>query len=208
MLTLQQYGVTLQRLTEEDIELVRYWRNQADIANYMEYRNYITEEAQKIWFKKINNSRNYYFIIIYEEKKIGLINVKEYNPTAGYGEGGIFIWNKDYIETPAAVYATLCLLNFIFIELDIANISRARILRNNPRAIYYNKLIGYKLLPGQEDVENQLYELTREDYLKFGSKLNKAAAALNEQDAELRFSGTVCTENLEEINRLLARKIA
>ena len=206
MLVLQQYGVTLRRLTEEDIELVRHWRNQSDIANYMEYRNFITPEQQIVWFKSINNKFNYYFIIEFEGKKVGLINSKNYNPEEGFGEGGIFIWDNDYINSLVAVYSTLCLLNFVFFTLKLCQTSKARILRTNQRAIHYNQLIGYKLLPGQDDIENQLYQLTLEDYIKHGTKLNKAASILNEADITLKYSGVVCDENLEEVNQLLSVK--
>jgi hypothetical protein len=71
MLILKQYGVTLTRIQEKDIELIRYWRNQSDIVNFMEYKNYIFPEAQKKWFASIDNKLNYYFIIEFENKKIG-----------------------------------------------------------------------------------------------------------------------------------------
>ncbi|MGZ4158501.1 MAG: GNAT family N-acetyltransferase, partial [Bacteroidia bacterium] len=188
---------------EKDIELVRNWRNQNEIANYMEYRNFITEEAQKIWFHSINNKYNYYFIIEFEGKQVGLINVKNYDPELGFGEGGIFISDKNYINSFAAVFSSLCLLNFMLLKLNICKISRIRILKSNERAIHYNKLLGYKLLPGQEEVENQLYELHIDDFIKQGAKLNKAAAILSEQDSELKYSGEVGEENIDAINKLL-----
>ena len=208
MLILEQYGVKLVRLQKEDIELVRHWRNQSDIANYMEYRNYITEEAQKKWFETVNNKYNYYFIIHYENKKVGLINAKNYDPATGFGEGGIFIWDKDYINSFAAPFSSLCLLNFMLLKVSFSGKSRIRVLRNNERAIQYNKLLGYKLLSGQDDVENQLYELDLEDYLLHGSKLNKVAAILSDQEGELVYSGSVCEENMDEINQLLISKSA
>ena len=70
----RKYGITLTRLREDDIELVRKWRNSPGIQQYMEYREFITEEMQKKWFESINNLQNFYFIIEYENKKIGLIN--------------------------------------------------------------------------------------------------------------------------------------
>ncbi len=206
MLTLEQYGIKLTRLTTADIELVRHWRNQNDIAGYMEYRKQITAEEQVEWFKSINNKYNYYFIIEFEGKKIGLINSKNYNPKEGFGEGGIFIWDKEYINSFAAVFATLCLLNWAFFSLKLCTLSKARILRSNERAIHYNKLIGYKLLPNQENVENQLYELTLEDYKLHAGKLNNAALALCEGKGDLICKGTVCEENLEEINNFLSKK--
>lgn len=203
MLILEQYGVRLIRIQEQDIELVRNWRNQANVSSFMEYKKHITPEEQKIWFKSINNKYNYYFIIEFENKKVGLINVKNYDPKLGFGEGGIFISDKEYINSFAAVFATLCLMNFMLIKLNICEISRIRILKNNERAIHYNKLLGYKLLPGQEEIQNQLYELHISDFKTMGAKLNQAAAALSENNSLLRYSGDVCEENIEAINKLL-----
>lgn len=203
MLILEQYGVRLVRIQEKDIELVRYWRNQSDIANYMEYRNYITPEAQVKWFHSVNNKFNYYFIIEFEGKQVGLINTKNYDPDLGFGEGGIFIWDKDYIHSFAAVFASLCLLNFMLVKIAVCKISRIRILRNNLGAIQYNKLLGYKLMPGQDDVENQMYELKIEDYHINGAKLNKAAAILSDNRSELKYSGERSDKNIDAINALL-----
>ena len=205
MLILKQYGVTLTRIQEKDIELIRYWRNQSDIVNFMEYKNYIFPEAQKKWFASIDNKLNYYFIIEFVNKKIGLINVKNYDRIAGFGEGGIFIWDKNYIGSFAAVFSSLCLLNFMLLKVNVCSKSRVRILSNNDRAIHYNKLLGYKLLQDQEKEINQLYELDVKDYLLMGEKLNKAAQALAD-DTSLIYYGEVSGKNIEEINALLIRK--
>ncbi len=206
MLTLEQYGLKLVRIEEKDIELIRYWRNQSDIVNYMEYKKYITPTAQKKWFESVNNKFNYYFIIEFEEKKVGLINAKDFDPAAGFGEGGIFIWDKNFINSFVAVFSSLCLLNFMLLELKGFEKSRIRVLKNNERAIHYNKLLGYSLLPGQDNIDNQLYELTTSDYLKYGTKLNKAAAILSENDFGIKYYGTVCDENMDAINALLINK--
>ena len=206
MMVIEQYGVRLVRLGEEDIELVRYWRNHHKIARYMQYQEEITPEMQVKWFNSVNNKYNYYFIIEFEGKKVGLINSKDYDPEKGFGEGGIFMWDKDHSNSFAAVFATLCLLNFVFFKLKACTLSRARILRSNHRAIHYNKLIGYKLLPGQDEVENQLYELTVEDYIKNATRLNNAAMALNEGKSELIFRGPPSARNLDVMNRLLEKQ--
>ena len=205
MIVLEQYGVKLIRLQKKDIELVRYWRNQADITNYMEYRNYITPTSQIKWFESINNYLNYYFLIEFENKKVGLINSKDYSYELGFGEGGIFIWDKNYIDSFVAIYSTLCLLNFVFFELKLSKVSRARILKNNLKAINYNKMIGYKLMPNQANEINQLYELHIDDYITYGFKLNKAAALLNEGKETLKYTGKVCAENHDIFNQLLLK---
>lgn len=203
MLVLEQYGVKLVRLQKEQIELVRYWRNQSDIVNYMEYKNYITSNNQCKWFDSINNCSNYYFVIEFENKKVGLINAKNFDPNSGFGEGGIFIWDKNYINSFVAVFSTLCLLNFVFLKLNNCKKSVARILKSNTSAINFNKSIGYRLLPNQDDVENQLYELTLEDYLLFGKKINEKACLVAKNNSNLIYSGLVCEQNMDEINFLL-----
>jgi hypothetical protein len=131
--------------------------------------------------------------------------VKNYDRIAGFGEGGIFIWDKNYIGSFAAVFSSLCLLNFMLLKVNVCSKSRVRILSNNDRAIHYNKLLGYKLLQDQEKEINQLYELDVKDYLLMGEKLNKAAQALAD-DTSLIYYGEVSGKNIEEINALLIRK--
>lgn len=206
MLILEQYGVTLSRLTSQDLELVRYWRNQQDVARHMAYRTYITPQMQQEWFRSVNNPFNYYFIIGYDGKKTGLINAKDYNPTLEYGEGGIFIWDKDYLSSHVPVFSSLCLLNFALLKVKMFSRSRIRIMRQNERAIHYNKLLGYTLLPGQDNIENQVYELSTETYAVKSVRLNKAAAILSGKGPELRYSGSVGSENMDVVNQLLMSK--
>ena len=75
---ISNYDVSLELLTENKIEMVRQWRNDPKIQQYMEYRETITPEMQKKWFDKLNNGKdNFYFIIQYKGEDIGLINVKD-----------------------------------------------------------------------------------------------------------------------------------
>jgi RimJ/RimL family protein N-acetyltransferase len=208
LLTIKQYGVTLQRIAESDLELLRYWRNQQSVKRYMDFREYITPQMQKKWFASVDNKFNYYFVIIYEGKKVGLINAKDYSYNEGFGEGGIFIWDQDFINSFAAVFSTFCILNFVFFEAKICKLSRARILKDNDRAIHYNSLIGYKLCEGQKDVYNQLYELSLEDYQKYAQRLNKAAEILNSGNSKLEVSGEISDKNLDEINAALKKHLS
>lgn len=169
----------------------------------MEFKDYITPKMQSKWFDSVNNKFNYYFIIEFEGKKVGLINAKNFSYENGFGEGGIFIWDEKYNSSFAAVFSTLALLNFVFFKIKLCEVSQARILNDNDRAKHYNSLIGYKIAPNQEKVYNQLYTLTLDDYLKNGNKLNEAAKILNNGNGELVCEGTVCDENLEEINLIL-----
>ncbi|MFK5856847.1 MAG: GNAT family N-acetyltransferase [Bacteroidota bacterium] len=165
-------NIVFRRLIHCDIELVRNWRNSADVSQFMEYREHITPEMQEKWFKSINNNKNLYFIIEYKNEKIGLINGKDIDWDNMSMETGVFIAEKKYLNTEVPLLAVL-----IFGELGVMTFglkAYAHILKTNDRAIRYNKFIGFKLCENQEGVENQLYVMTKETYSK-KAKLIRAA---------------------------------
>jgi hypothetical protein len=47
------------------------------------------------------------------------------------------------------------------------------VLRDNKRAIDYNKSLGFKLQPNQDVILNQLYRLNRDDYSSTKNKFLK-----------------------------------
>lgn len=170
---LSRYGVTLHLLTHDKIELLRYWRNHPKIQQYMNFKEYITPEMQENWFKKIDASgRDFYFIIETEGKEIGCINIQNVNIELGEGEPGIFIWDDDYLGTDIPARASMCLGHFIW---DVLRLKRLciHIMKDNKRAIRYNKLFGYKLEAGQETVENQKYILTFEDAMIYAKRWDR-----------------------------------
>lgn len=169
---LHKYGVTLKRLTHDKIELVRKWRNDPKIAQFMEYREEITPEMQERWFKKIDNENNYYYLIVVEGKEIGLINVRDVDYHKGEGEPGIFIWDDEYLNSTVSFQAALCLTDFCFEDLNLKKLI-IHVLNTNKRAIQYNKAYGYRLSENQEGVYNQEYTLNYEDYSKKRDKIIK-----------------------------------
>jgi hypothetical protein len=207
MLILEQFDVRLIRLQRDDLELVRTWRNSAHVRDNMVYKDYITEDMQNAWFESINNPNNYYFIIEFDSKKVGVINAKNFDNEHGFGEGGIFIGDQAYEHSFAAVYASLCLLNFVFYMLRDINKSHIRILKDNFRAIQYNKLLGYEWVEDSEDGLNEIYQLTKENYLVKGLKLNKAAAIFANGSSEMKLTGEPTEINMWEINELLTNRI-
>ncbi|MCF8228340.1 MAG: GNAT family N-acetyltransferase [Bacteroidales bacterium] len=180
-----KYGISLNRLKEEDIELIRKWRNSKKINQFMEYREEITPEMQKKWFESVNNNNNFYFIIEYKGEKIGLINTSKADYEDGSSEGGIFLWEEKYYETMVPVWASLLLLETSIYVLQ-ARKSYIKTLKDNERAKKLNIHLGYELMDGQEDVYNQQYELTRERFLEKSPKLIKAATMLAENNEDKR----------------------
>lgn len=175
---LRRGDIKLVKLQKENIELVRRWRNDPEIQKRMEYRTHITEEMQAAWFERINNIHNGYFLISVENEYIGLINAADVDWEKNIaGNCGIFVWDKRYLESPKTAEASL-----LFTDLGFCcGIERIyiKILRDNIASVFYNQGMGYKLLPGQEDVMNQVYELTPDVYFNTTAKLREYAKMEN-----------------------------
>jgi UDP-4-amino-4,6-dideoxy-N-acetyl-beta-L-altrosamine N-acetyltransferase len=173
---LQKYGVTLDRLRKEDIEMVRKYRNSAEIRNLMHFKKFITRRMQRNWFASIDNSNNFYFIITYEGKKIGLINIKNIDwKNFNTSESGLFLWDPLYIDSPAPLLASIILSEFGYGFLRGTE-SKIKILINNFKAINFNKALGYELcndLPGEENMK--FYLQTKESFIRCTSAIRKKA---------------------------------
>lgn len=157
MQPISKYGVTLVPLSRGKIEMVRIWRNDPKISRHMQYRGYISPEMQEKWFDRISVSNtDFYFIIEYGGREIGLINIKDVDYGAGRGEQGVFIWDDDYIDTGVAFLAFFALDDFCSETLGLRQVY-CHILKSNLRAIRFDTYLGFRLADGQEDVDCQLY---------------------------------------------------
>jgi len=204
-------NITFRRLTLDDIELVRNWRNSREVNQYMEFRDYITPEMQLAWFHSINNNNNLYFIFEYKDEKIGVFNGKDIDWEAGIMETGIFIAEEKYTNTELPLLAVLSFgeLGLRIFEMD----SYAHMLKSNKRAIRYNKLLGFELCEGQEGVENQLYKLNKDRFFNRTKLLRPALYKLmgvkdtvmvfDKHDKESGFSDFL----LSKINHQLIKEI-
>lgn len=172
-----KYGVTLSRLKEDEIEMVRRWRNDpVVVANYA-FRDHITPEMQQQWFRSVSNKNNLYLIIHYQERDVGVINLKNINWEEHTAETGIFIPYKEYHETPVSAIVSFLTTEFLFSLFNWKAV-HAHVLKDNKPVQAFVKQLGYELSPGQEEVENQEYVLSREKFAKIAPRIKKAIQAL------------------------------
>lgn len=175
----KKYGITLSRITENDIELVRQWRNNPDIMKTMRFREYITAEMQKDWFRSINNLNNFYYLIHYRDQIIGLINNKNVDWKSRSSEAGIFIWDETHDFVPLLASLLLCEAGFYIFQ---GGDSYVHTLRDNKKAIEYNLMLGYELSRDDPFEDSQIYRLSRENFEKHTVKLREAALKLSGSD--------------------------
>lgn len=169
-LVLEGYGVKLKRLTHDKIELLRQWRNDPKIQQYMIYRETITPEMQEKWFQKINNDHNFYFIIEYEGKEIGCVNIKDVDYEKKCGETGTFIYDFNLHHTGVSYKAAMCLIDFVFDELKL-DMVYFHVLKNNLRSTRFWAKMGTVLQEDNVGDEYGIYVLTKEAYNRAKSVL-------------------------------------
>ena len=171
----EQYGLSYHRVTENDLETIRYWRNQEFIRSMMQFDQYITPEMQIEWFKKINNSLNYYFVIVSNNQKIGLINSKNTEIDTRIAEGGIFIWEETFWGTPVPVLASLTMLEAVFDVFQSGDASVINVRKENKKALIFNKLLGYQIYGESLDKKCWRMKLEKYQFEKIKDKLRSSA---------------------------------
>lgn len=127
----------------------------------MLYREYITPEMQEKWFQKINNDRNFYFIIEYDGKEVGCVNIKDIDYEKSCGESGIFIYDDACLDSDVAVRATFCKDDFVWNVLKL-KYQYSHVISSNSRASNFTKMFGYIAV---SSADPNYYEIKREDAL-------------------------------------------
>jgi len=126
----EKYGIQLKKITIEDIELIRTKRNAENISSKMIYREFISPEQQLKWFNSINNFNNFYYLIIYNQQPIGLINDQNLDWKNLTSEAGLFVWEENYLKTIVPALATLTLMELGF-EILSWNKTVIKVLASN-----------------------------------------------------------------------------
>ncbi len=201
--SLHQYGITLRRITEADIEIIRNHRNELHIRKAMRHQKKISKRKQRKWFESINNRFNYYFMIEIDNQQVGLINCKDVDAEKELGEGGIFIWNSSFINTPYPLVASVTLIDFIFNQIKIGTSSFVHVLASNKKAIEYNKFLGYKVNESRSSADVTVLELEKDTFNQKLPVLSKACSNFTNSNSEFKITGTPSRLNLDVINELI-----
>ena len=74
---LSGYQVVLHEVTQSDIELIRQWRNDPNVSQYMLSQDIISQKQQLAWFKNIQlDTSQQHFVIHYKGIPIGVANIR------------------------------------------------------------------------------------------------------------------------------------
>jgi RimJ/RimL family protein N-acetyltransferase len=173
-----RYGIILERIKKEHCEMIRAWRNDPKISRNMFHRGIITEAMQAEWFDSVNDKENFFFLIHYHEKQVGLINMSSIDWAEHTAFSGLFIYDDSYLGTDVPVRASLAMLDVFFLLGGIKKVF-AKVRGNNKVAHRYNTQLGFIKKRKIELGQGFEYELERTDYFLSADKLRRLAAKGN-----------------------------
>ena len=204
-----RYGITLERLTPEQSEMVRAWRNDQKISQFMFYKGEITAAMQQEWFTTIDNEQNFFFVIHYKSAPVGLINISSIDWDNKTAYTGLFIYEEKFWGSDVPVMASLAMLDVFFLLFDIQS-AYAKVKDNNMVAHNYNSALGFNRTKKIEHGLGYEYMLQKEMYLLEAKGLRNAAIRLrgNNTQIELQKNSAVdawMSERLAKVSKEVLR---
>jgi RimJ/RimL family protein N-acetyltransferase len=172
---LKQYNLTFSRLTKEDLELVRGWRNSGSINQWMIYRKNISSEEQLEWFNNLDSNTNYYFIVNHKQQRIGLMNIKDINWQDKTGEPGGFIIEQHYLGTLVPALCLLMMFDFAFYHLGLSEL-QGKVLETNSASLNCNLELGGIIASTENGICRIVH--SKQNYQHASARYRDAARAL------------------------------
>lgn len=166
---IEGYGLQLIPLKNEDLELVRMWRNSPVVQQNMFFKKDITKAMQQEWFMKLDNT-SIYLMIYYNQEKTGIINAKNIDWENKTGETGIFLGNETYFKSLVPIAAIILFMDELFDTLQFHTL-KCKVLKSNENALQLNKSLGYHI--EREDADCYYLNITASVYKSSTSRFRK-----------------------------------
>lgn len=117
------HGVALRKIYEEDLENLRYWRNDIAIRRWSRQSDLISETDQKKWFAKQNDDPSTLMYVVTDTNKTnhGVVGFSSYSPVHRSAEFSIYI-RPDHQKNGVGKQAMKTLLDHGFKNLNLHSI--------------------------------------------------------------------------------------
>lgn len=163
-------SVDLKKMDENDIELVRQWRNSRDVSVHMISQSIISKEQQIRWFESVNYSDSQIYFVIQSKigDKLGVVNFSKIDPVNGTAEPGLYIGVTSERNSFYGMEAYYLLLKYGFEELKFQKLYGTT-LASNLTALKMNRSFGYKIeeiIKGGQIVDREAIDLVKSFLLK------------------------------------------
>lgn len=166
---IKAYGVVLNAVQVQDLEMIRQWRNDPSVRQFMFDQAEISKEQQQRWYASLcNDISQQHYVIYFKEQAIGVINIKSFDKEPLFQspaiEIGLYIYAPRYRNNFLAFCPSLAMIDYCFDVLQCEKIL-ASVLPDNQAAINYNRQLGYAMQPENQTDKDVLHmTLEQDDY--------------------------------------------
>jgi UDP-4-amino-4,6-dideoxy-N-acetyl-beta-L-altrosamine N-acetyltransferase len=164
--------IKLVKLKEEYIELLRNWRNSSNVASYMYNESYIDEESQKKWFNSIDIEKSRYWIIEYNNLKLGLASITGIDRILQSCYWAFYLGDTSVRGAGIGAKVEYNIIEYVFYNLGL-NKLRCEVLTMNEKVIKMHEKYGFR---------REAYY--REHCIKGNKKLDAVGLALLKEEWE------------------------
>lgn len=160
-------SMTLSRVEQTDIEMLRRWRNDPAVLVQMRDQSEVSPEQQQRWFDGLVNNPTRYLVARYQQRPVGIVNFKPI--AAGIFEAGLAIGDEAFRGSVLCFIVAVAQLDYAFERLSAKQIL-AEVRTENCAAIRFNTQLGYRELDaGSEGMISM--QLSRTAYYAAREKL-------------------------------------
>ncbi len=138
-----RYGVTLTPIVEDELEMVRGWRNDPKIASQMVDQTFITPEMQRAWFARLAASdRDVTCVARFRGEPIGVASLGRMDRDAGTCEPGVYVFDDRYRGNLVPFCLGFAMTDLAFEHFGLARL-HAKVMAENAAALRFNAAMGY-----------------------------------------------------------------
>ncbi|WP_179861974.1 GNAT family N-acetyltransferase [Bacillus wiedmannii] len=159
----------IRKVLEEDIELIREWRNQPDVRKYFINTNYINKDQQKKWFEEYSQKKSDIMFIIEETLEfksaigtVALYNIDLEKNSAEFGR--LMIGYLPSVGKGFGKRAAILACKYAFEILGLSEIY-LNVLTHNLKAKHIYSDIGFAVRGAHPNEFNMV--LSKEDYMNY-----------------------------------------
>jgi UDP-4-amino-4,6-dideoxy-N-acetyl-beta-L-altrosamine N-acetyltransferase len=167
------HDIGFSRLGESQLEQVRTWRNNPELARFMYNDEEITPTQHRAWFDRISRDPSTsYWVIELEGDPVGLANVVDIDFAKSSATWAFYIADPRTRGKGVGQYVEFCVLNCVFEYWNIGTLN-CQVLDSNPDVSALHLSVGFKetrriparVMRDGKQVDAFAYGMPREDWL-------------------------------------------
>lgn len=136
--------ISIRPVANEDLEMIRNWRNSPEVSQYMYTEPFISKEDQIAWFTEISADPTCkYLVVEYEGKPLGLLYFTEISKTFDSCFWAFYLGDTSVRGAGIGTKIEYNALSYIFDTLKL-NKLRCEVLINNEKVIKMHEKFGFR----------------------------------------------------------------